>query len=227
MRATPALDRAVRLTSQGPGSAALEARMRGLLGMTGIRTPDPGAVAQSDPARGSGRASGGTESGPSLADRIGAEGCRATDCPVLALAALPRHRALAAAGVRLRVTGKVGLSSPVPLGFAPRSGGGAPVVLSGDPAGLHRLPALRSVYRTQSWLDLPDLARLHSWQLAAVSARLQRMQAALPADGSLVLTAPFAALDAARAQADRAPRGLLIAGGGALAALAGFLVLSG
>ncbi|MEO8968300.1 MAG: hypothetical protein ABI355_11730, partial [Solirubrobacteraceae bacterium] len=119
------------------------------------------------------------------------------------------------------------LASAVPLGFAPAAGGGAPVVLSGDPAGLDRLPALSGVYRTQSWLGVPDLSRLHSWQLAAFSARLQRMQAALPADGGLTLSAPFAALDGARAQADRAPRGLLIAGGGALAALAGFLVLSG
>jgi len=227
LRATPALDRAVRLTAQGPGSAARQARVRGLLDMAGIRTPT--RVLLLNPIR-----LGGAVVRPAALSPAGRwltgsvpEPCRATDCPVLALAALPRHRALAAAGVRLRVTGQVELFSPVPLGFAPGSGGGAPVVLSGDPAGLDRLPALRSVYRTQSWLDVPDLARLHSWQLATVSARLQRMQAELPADGSLVLTAPFAALDAARAQADRAPRGLLIAGGGALAALAGFLVLSG
>jgi hypothetical protein len=227
LQAAPALDRVIRITAQGPGSAALAVKVRGLLAGIGLSAST--RVVLLNPVRLGGvivRPAAISPGGGWLTTRAPGP-CRATDCPVLALAPLPRHRPLAAPGVRLRLAGQAMLASAVPLGFAPAAGGGAPVVLSGDAVGLDRLPALASVYRTQNWLEMPDLARLHSWQLGMVAARLQHLQAMLPADGSLTLTAPFAALHAARAQAARAPRGLLVAGGGALAGLAGFLVLCG
>ena len=71
----------------------------------------------------------------------------------------------------------------------------------------------------------PD--RLDAWSLPALSARLQTAQARLlAASPQYSFTAPFAALAAARAQADLVPRRLLLVGGGALAAILMFLVLA-
>src|SRR6202011_2681809 len=89
-----------------------------------------------------------------------------------------------------------------------------------------RIPGLRGVYRTESWLSVRALAGLDSWQLGAVEARLQSVQAGLPANGAFALSSPFDLLDRGRAQAAAAPRRLLLAGGGGLAALAVFIVLA-
>jgi hypothetical protein len=117
--------------------------------------------------------------------------------------------------------------SAAPLGFAPAaSSGQPPLVLSDDVPGLDTLAQLASVYRTHSWLAVLPTSGLESWRLPALEQRLARTQAVLLASGSqFSLTAPFAGLDAARAQAGAAPRRLLLAGGGALAVLAVFVVL--
>ena len=119
-------------------------------------------------------------------------------------------------------------SSTAPLGFTPDSSSGEPPLLvTGDVAGLESLAGLSGVYRTHSWLSVPALGTLHSWQLASFEARLQRAQTQLLTSGSLFsLSGPFNALDAARAQASAAPKRLLLVGGGALAALTLFLVLA-
>jgi hypothetical protein len=161
--------------------------------------------------------------GGGLAGKLGA--CTRSACPVLRTTSLARAN-LSAYGVHLRVAGAANLVSAVPLGFAPGAGGGPPVVLAGDPGGLDRIPGLSGVYRTESWLSVLSLARLDSWQLGAVEARLQRVQVGLPANGPFVLSAPFDLLDRARAQAAAALRRLLLAGGGGLAALAVFIVLA-
>ena len=63
--------------------------------------------------------------------------------------------------------------------------------------------------------------------MAGTEERLRRAQAALLSSASqFSLSAPFTGLDAARVQADAAPRRLLLAGGGALAALVLFVVLA-
>ncbi|MDQ6731760.1 MAG: hypothetical protein M3022_16110, partial [Actinomycetota bacterium] len=91
LRATPALDRAVRLTAQGPGSTALQTRVNGLLAAAGIRTPT--RVVLLNPVR-----LGGAVVRPAGLSPVrrwlttSSPGrCRATDCPVVAVAALPRH----------------------------------------------------------------------------------------------------------------------------------------
>jgi hypothetical protein len=136
-------------------------------------------------------------------------------------------RILAAAGVRIGLAGSAILRSDVPLGFALQSEGSWPLLVSGDPTGLDRLPALSSVYRVHSWLAELDTAPLHSWELSGLERRLAHAQVALLAESNQFgMTAPFAGLDAARAQAAAAPRSLLLAAGGAISALALFVMLA-
>ncbi len=102
------------------------------------------------------------------------------------------------------------------------------MLLTADVAGLESLPGLSGVYRTYSWLAPLPISALRSWQLAGMEDRLARSQARLLLSGSqFSLSAPFTALDGARAQASLAPQRLLLAGGGAIAALALFIVLAG
>ena len=222
-----AAQRAVTVIQQGPATDAVDHRAQALLaglGLTGgiTRVTLLGAVRL-----------GGTVVRPAAIAPLGRwvtggpaiASCRPRGCPMVSVGAPPRSRPLSAPGVRLSVVGRGELRSAAPLGFAPPAAG-QPVLVSGDVAGLDSLPALRSVYRTESWLAVPVLARLHSWQLAAVQRRLDRAQASLPSTGGLTLTGPADALAQARARATAAPERLLPAGGGALAALAMFVVLA-
>jgi hypothetical protein len=154
--------------------------------------------------------------------------CTARACPMLAAGAVRRHT-LTAAGVRISIVGSAQLPSAVPLGFAAAGGANEqpPLLLTGDVAGLDSLAGLSGVYRSHSWIAPLSASALHSWQLPGVRARLQRAQAALLSSGSMfALSAPFDGLDQAHAQAGAAPRRLLLAGGGAVAAFALFVVLA-
>ncbi|MGB9185443.1 MAG: hypothetical protein WCB67_15390, partial [Solirubrobacteraceae bacterium] len=228
LRDAPAPSRTVILTAQGPGTRAREQAAGALLGRLGISSAS--RVVLLNPVRLSGLVVRPAAIRPltawvggGLAGELGA--CTRNACPVLRTTSLARSD-LSAYGVHLRVAGTAKLVSAVPLGFAPGAGGGPPVVLAGDPGGLDRIPGLSGVYRTESWLSVRSLARLDSWQLGAVEARLQRVQVGLPINGTFALSAPFDLLDRARAQAAAAPRRLLLAGGGGLAALAVFIVLA-
>jgi len=138
---------------------------------------------------------------------------------------------LTAIGVRIQVAGSSPLRSAAPLGFVPSSAGvsgSGPVLVTWDVAGLDALPGLSGLYRTHSWLAPLTITRLRWWQLAGVEDRLARSQARLLLSGSqFSLNAPFTTLDEARAQASVAPQRLLLAGGGAITALAMFIVLAG
>ncbi len=154
--------------------------------------------------------------------------CRPERCPMLLAGGGQVPSALAAIGVRIQVAGPARLRSAVPLGFTPSGSGSAPVLLTGDVAGLASLPGLSGLYRTHSWLAPFVTTRLHGWQLAGVEDRLARSQARLLLSGSqFSLSAPFTVLDEARAQQSAAPQRLLLAGGGAITALALFIVLAG
>lgn len=137
---------------------------------------------------------------------------------------------LGAPGVRLQIIGMGTLRSALPLGFVPRgatAGPTPPVLLSGDPRGLEALTGLDAIYRTHSWVAPLAAGSLHRWQLGALAGRLRRAEAELLATNSgFSMTAPFGALDRARAQADAAPGRLWLAGGGAAAALVMFVVLA-
>ena len=136
-------------------------------------------------------------------------------------------RTLTTAGVRIRVVGTASLTSAVPLGYAPAFAGESPVLVSGDIEGLDRLSGLGGIYRTHNWVAPLQVAGLRSWQLSDVEGRLRRAQSALAGtQGQFQLTAPFAALDAARAQASAAPTRLLLVGGGVLMSLLLFVLLS-
>jgi hypothetical protein len=160
--------------------------------------------------------------------------CRPERCPMLLAGPGPAPSApstLAAIGVRIQVVGSAPLHSAVPLGFVPSSAGvtgSMPVLVTWDVAGLESLPGLSGVYRAHSWLAPLATTGLRGWQLGGAEARLARAQARLLLNGSqFSLSAPFIALDEARAQASAAPQRLQLAGGGAVAALALFIVLAG
>jgi hypothetical protein len=157
--------------------------------------------------------------------------CRAERCPMLLAGPGPVPSTLAAIGVRIQVVGSAPLRSAVPLGFVPSNAGvtgSMPVLVTWDVAGLESLPGLSGVYRAHSWLAPLTTTGLRGWQLGGAEDRLARAQARLLLNGSqFSLSAPFTALDEARAQASAAPQRLQLAGGGAVAALALFIVLAG
>src|SRR4051812_13484088 len=159
--------------------------------------------------------------------------CTAARCEVVqlggtGLAAAPRDR-----GIELRLRARGRLSSAVPLGYVPAlprpgsplSGVAPPLLVTGDARGLEALPALSGSYRTNTWVAPLDAGALHAWDLSAERRRLARAAAGLSLRG-YTLAAPTAALASADRRARLAPRRLLVAAGGALAALIGFVALA-
>jgi hypothetical protein len=228
------LDSQVRVTWQGPVSPGVTDQAQALLRGLGLGSPTE--VLLMNPVRLGGvvvRPAAIAELGQwlpgPLPGRLGP--CRPERCPMLLVGGGPSPRvpsALTAIGVRIQVVGSSPLRSAVPLGFAPSSAGAGPVLVTWDVAGLDALPGLSGLYRTHSWLAPLTTTRLRWWQLAGVEDRLERSQARLLLSGSqFALSAPFTALDEARAEASLAPQRLLLAGGGAIAALAMFIVLAG
>jgi hypothetical protein len=234
------LQRAVTVTYQGPAPAAVDRRARALLGRLGLPAPTRSVLL--NPVRLSGRVvrlaaiapvGSAVEPAGTAVDRSAArsplattgELCRPRACPVVLVGGAAGPRVLRAPGVRITTAGDARLRSAATLGFLPTAHG-QPLLVSGDIAGLAALPALSSVYRTDSWVSVPRLTGLHSWDLAGFERRLTRAQAGLAPTGGLSLSAPTDALRSARDRASTAPRRLLPAGGGALAVLAMFLILA-
>jgi hypothetical protein len=234
LAAVSPLDSQVRVTWQGPVSPAVTNQALALLRGLGLGSPTEvllmnpvrlaGVVVRPAAIGSLGRWLPGAWPG-----RLGP--CRPQGCPMLLVGGGPPPRVpsvLIAAGVRIEVVGSSPLRSAVPLGFAPSSAGAGPVLVTWDVAGLDALSGLSGLYRTHSWLAPLTTTRLRWWQLAGVEDRLQRSQARLLLSGSqFSLSAPFTELDQARAEASVAPQRLLLAGGGALTALALFIVLAG
>jgi hypothetical protein len=225
------LNRTVRVSWQGPVTTAVSRQAQALL--RGLGLGPQTRVVLMNPVRLSGIVVRPAAIYPldrwvSPRAAVALGSCRPTDCPML-LAGSPLGRStLSAAGVRIKVAGSAQLSSPAPLGFTPTvSSGQPPVLLTGDVAGLSSIPGLSGIYRSYDWLALLPTDSLQSWELAGIEARLQRAQAGLLASASqFSVEAPFDGLDQARAQARAAPQRLLLSGGGALAALALFIVLA-
>src|SRR5579884_1385784 len=172
------LDRAVRVTWQGPASASVRKQARALLDSVGL--PDQTQVTMLNPVRLSGvvvRPVGIAPLGQWSSSPPPAR-CSPRGCPVLLAGGNVRASVLSAPGVRLTITGRTRLSSAVPLGFLPQSAGGQPPLLvSSDPPALDTMAALSGLYRTNSWVAEPRASGLHSWQLAGVEDRLRRAQA--------------------------------------------------
>ena len=234
LAAASPLDSQVRVTWQGPVSPSVADQAQALLRGLGLGSPTE--VLLMNPVRLDGvvvRPAAISQLGRwlpgSLPGRLGP--CRPERCPMLLVGGGPPPRvpsSLAAIGVRIQVAGSSPLRSAVPLGFAPSSAGAGPVLVTWDVAGLDALPGLSGLYRTHSWLAPLTITRLRWWQLAGVTDRLASSQARLLVSGSqFSLSAPFTTLDEARAEASVAPQRLLLAGGGAITALAMFIVLAG
>jgi hypothetical protein len=234
LAAVSPLDSQVRVTWQGPVSPGVTDQARALLRGLGLGSPTE--VLLMNPVR-----LAGVVVRPAAIDSLGRwlpgpwpgrlGPCRPENCPMLLVGGGPPPKvasALTAADVRIQVVGSSPLRSAVPLGFAPSSAGAGPVLVTWDVAGLDAVPGLSGLYRTHSWLAPLTTTGLRWWQLAGVEDRLERSQARLLLSGSqFSLSAPFTALDEARAAASVAPQRLLLAGGGALTALALFIVLAG
>ncbi len=228
---TSQLDRTVRVTWQGAVTPGVAGQARALLRGLGLGSQTE--VVLMNQVRLQGvvvRPAAIVPLGPWLSSaplgRLGP--CRPERCPMLLAAGGPVPSTLTAIGVRIQVVGSAPLRSAVPLGFVPSSADAAPVLMTWDVAGLAALQGLSGVYRTHSWLAPLTTTGLRGWQLAGAEDRLARSQARLLLSGSQFgLSAPFTALDEARAQASVAPQRLLLAGGGAIAALALFIVLAG
>ena len=224
-------DRAIRVTWQGPVSRGVTEQARALLRRLGLGPQTE--VVLMNPVRLGGvvvRPAAIAALGPWLPGaplgRLGP--CRAEQCPMLLAGGGPVPPILAAIGVRIQVVGVAPLRSATPLGFVPSSAGSVPVLVTWDVSGLEAVAGLSGVYRTHSWLAPLAITRLRDWQLADTEDRLASSQARLLVSGSqFSLSAPFGALDEARAQARAAPQRLLLAGGGAIAVLALFIVLAG
>src|ERR1700736_2924912 len=246
LEAASPLNSEVRVTWQGSVSPGVAGQARALL--SGLCVGSPTEVGLMNPVRLDGGGvrpaavaplsrwlpgtalAGPALAGPALAGTVlGRLGpCRPERCPMLLVGGGPVPSMLAAIGVRIQVVGSALLRSPVPLGFVPSGADAAPVLVTTDVAGLASLPGLSGLYRTYSWLAPLPVTRLRGWQLADAEDRLARAQAGLLLSGSqFSLSAPFTALDEARAEASMAPQRLLLAGGGAIAALALFIVLAG
>jgi hypothetical protein len=224
-------DRAIRVSWQGPVSRGVTEQARALLRRLGLGPQTE--VVLMNPVRLGGvvvRPAAIAPLGPWLPGaplgRLGP--CRAEQCPMLLASGGPVPPILAAIGVRIRVVGLAPLRSATPLGFVPSSAGSVPVLVTWDVSGLEAVAGLSGVYRTHSWLAPLAITQLRDWQLAGAEDQLASWQARLLVSGSqFSLSAPFSALDEARAQARAAPQRLLLAGGGAIAVLALFIVLAG
>jgi hypothetical protein len=220
----------VRVTWQGPVTSAVDRRVLALLHSLGL--PAPTRVVLLNPVRLGGRLVRPAAISPLRAWTKGAPAagpCTVRRCAMLVAAGGPRAPAqqLRAVGIDLAVRGTTTLRSAAPLGFVPVRSLGYPLLLTGDVAGLASLPGLSGIFRSQSWLTEVPERQLQSWQLSGIERRLRQAQQGLIASGSqLSMSAPFLALDQARAQAAAAPRHLLAAGGGALALLGMFVVLA-
>jgi hypothetical protein len=222
------LTRAVSVDWLGPGSPAVAAQARGTLARLGLTTEAEAVVLS--PVRLSGAVVRLAAVSPLAGWLLGQRPpgpCRASSCPMLLAGGGRFPRTLSAPGVRVPVLGAARLRSAAPLGFS--LGAGQPeVFVTGDLAGLNGLSALAGLPRTHSWVSVLDPGRLNSWTLPQLENRLQRAQLELTATANNYdFTAPFDTLDAARAGARAAAHGLLLSGGGALAALAVFVLLAG
>jgi len=227
----------VQVTLQGPLTP--RARAAALATFRSLHMAPPASVLLMNPVRLSGVIvrPAAIEPLSAWSDHSSPGPCQPAYCPVLSAAGALGRSVFSAPGARLVVVGRAEVRSAAPLGFVPGdpsalgpSGPGGsqpPVLLTGDVAGLDSIAELSGVYRTHSWLSVLDMHALAGWQLAALERRLQAAQARLLAvSPQFSFSAPFAGLDAARAQAAAAPRRLLLAGGGAAAALLLFVVLA-
>ncbi len=218
LRALPAPERVVRITSSNPLTTAVEHAARS--GLRGLGFSTQTEVVLLNPVR-----LGMTVVRPAAIEPLRPwvtaappARCRPSACPMLALSGGSRLETLKTPGLRVPVMRRTQLRSAAPLGFsagavAPGTGQ-PPVLLTGDASGLARAGALSGIYRTHSWFSMISVDTLHSWQLASLQGRLQRAQAQLAQTaGGLTLSAPFAALAAARAESDSAPGRLLLLGG--------------
>ena len=235
LRSVPDTDRAVRLTWQAVVTPRVRTEALALFRRAGL--PPPAEVVLMNPVRLSGtivRPAGITPLGPWVTPTPASAACTPHACPVLLVSGTGRPTgrvdvgaALTAPSVRLAIAGTASLRSALPLGFVPRVGATAPVLLTGDARGLDALHGLDAIYRTDSWVTPLGVSSLHAWQLAPLARRLRAAQQQLLATNSAFsMSAPFTAIAAARSEADATPHRLWLAGGGAAAALIMFVVLA-
>jgi hypothetical protein len=101
------------------------------------------------------------------------------------------------------------------------------LLVSSDVSGLSSLPALRSIFRTESWVIPLSRGDIRAWEIDRILAREVQAQAMLDrADPSFQLTAPDDALIAARREGRIGAQRMLLVGGEVAALVLGFAVLA-
>ena len=222
LRSVPDTDRAVRLTWQAVVTPRVRTEALALFRRARTSATRRGGADESGPALRDDRTAGRDHAAGTVGDadagrRAPAGRCSAActphACPVLLVSGTGRPTgrvdvgaALTAPSVRLAIAGTASLRSALPLGFVPRVGATAPVLLTGDARGLDALRGLDAIYRTDSWVTPLGVSSLHAWQLAPLARRLRAAQQQLLATNSAFsMSAPFTAIAAARSEADATP----------------------
>jgi hypothetical protein len=152
--------------------------------------------------------------------------CRPKRCEVLEIGTAKLPRALSTPGLRIVPVGRATLSVPAVLGDFAQPEEGTLLVTS-DVAGLSSLPALQSIFRTESWVVPLSRGDIRAWEVDRLLAREAQAQALLEtADPASRLTAPDDAITGARRQGRIGAQRMLLVGGEVAALVLGFAVLA-
>lgn len=152
--------------------------------------------------------------------------CRPERCEVLVVGSSHLPRALTTTGLNIVPVGRARLSVPAVLGDFAQPEEGTLLVAS-DVAGLASLPALQSIFRTESWVVPIAPGDVRAWEVDRLLGREAKAQALLDsADPSFRLSAPDDAITGARRQGRVGSRRMLLVGGEVAALVLGFAVLA-
>jgi len=152
--------------------------------------------------------------------------CRPKRCEVLIIGSARLPRTLSTNGLRIVPVGRATLSDPAVLGDFAQPEEGTLLVAS-DVQGLAGLPALQSIFRTESWVVPLSPGDVRAWEIDRLLAQEAEAQALLDrADPSFRLSAPDDAITTARRQGRIGSQRMLLVGGEVAALVLGFAVLA-
>ena len=152
--------------------------------------------------------------------------CLPRRCEVLEIGPAKLPQTLSTPGLRVVPVGRAALSGPAVLGDFAQPEQGTLLVTS-DVARLSSMPALQSIFRTESWVVPLSRGDIRAWDVDRLLAREAQAQALLEtADPSSRLTAPDDAITSARRQGRIGAQRMLLVGGEVAALVLGFAVLA-
>ncbi len=152
--------------------------------------------------------------------------CTPEQCEVVQVAGTPATPAVIP-GARFVLVGSGRVQTATPLG-RDRLTGDAPLLVTGDTAGLSALPGVSFVYRSTIWTSPVDPDALHTWNVPALLDNTARAAGVVEAiaDNDLQLTGPTREILAARATGRTATRRLALLGAAGVALVLAFAALA-